>query len=209
MLKHEVNRGGVLSHHEGVLRLKNGRPPMRPTLSRMAQGGYVIPLANHRYPGNEITKEEVVELFEMRRVLEAHCIDEAIQRITPEGIKALELNIKAARKSITTNQPLVHRYLLNKDFHLMVAEIAGNNAIWQVLEDTCEKLIIKRRIGGVSHGGFGVLRHHRDILGAIKNQDTKKAQELLKAHLDEMQYTFLKQIAVRPRQAQARYRSTK
>jgi DNA-binding GntR family transcriptional regulator len=49
-----------------------------------------------------------------------------------------------------------------------------------------------------------VLRHHRDILRAIKNQDTRKAQELMKSHLDEIKYTLLKQIAVRTREAQAR-----
>jgi len=209
ILKHEIIRGGLLSHDEPVSRLKIGQTPIREALSRMVQGGYVTQLANRRFPVNEMTAEVVVELFEMRRVLEAFCIDEAVRRLTPDGIEALELSVKASRKSLTTNPPLVHRYLINKDFHLIIAEIAGNNAIWQVLEETCEKLVIKRRIGGVSHGGFGVLRHHREILGAIKNQDTKKAQELLKSHLDEMQYTLLKQIAVRTRSAQARCRRTR
>jgi len=204
ILKHEILPGELLSHDELVLRLKIGQTPIREALLRMVQEGYVIQVTNHRYRVSEITAEEVVELFEMRQLLEGYCIEEAIQRITPDGIEALELSVKSSRKSITTNQPLVHRYLINKDFHLIVAEIAGNNAICRVLEDACEKLVLKRRIDGVSHGGFGVLRHHRDILRAIKNQDTNKAQELMKSHLDEIKYTLLKKIAVRTREAQAR-----
>ena len=204
MLKHEIVPGELLSHDELVLRLKIGQTPIRDALARLVQEGCVSQVTNRGYRVSEMTAEEVVELFEMRQVLEAYCVDEAIRRITPDGIEALELSVKSSRKSITTNQPMVNRYLTNKDFHLIIAEIAGNNAICRVLEDTCEKLVLKRRIDGVSHGGFGVLRHHRDILLAIKNQDTKNAQELMKSHLDEIKYTLLKQIAVRTREAQAR-----
>ena len=204
ILKHEIVPGELLSHDELVLRLKIGQTPIREALSRLIQEGYVTQVTHCGYRVSEMTADEVSELFEMRQVLEAYCIDEAIQRITPDGINALELSVKSSRKSITTNQPLVNRYITNKDFHLLVAEIAGNNAVCRVLEDTCEKLILKRRIDGVSHGGFGVLRHHRDILRAIKNQDTKIAQDLMKSHLDEIKYTLLKRIAVRTREAQAR-----
>jgi DNA-binding GntR family transcriptional regulator len=204
ILKHEIVPGERLSHDELVLRLKISQTPIREALSRLVQEDYLFQVTNRGYRVSEITAEEVVELFELRQVLEAYCIDEAIRRITPDGIEALESSVKSSRKAITTNQPLVDRYIINKDFHLIVAEIAGNSAVCRVLQDTCEKLVIKRRIEGVSHGGFGVLRHHRDILRAIKNQDTQKAQELMKTHLDEIKYTLLKQIAVRTREAQAR-----
>lgn len=204
LLKHEIVPGELLSSDALVLRLKIGQTPIREALLRMAKEGYLTQVSNHRYRVEEMTVEEVLELFEMRQLLEAYCIDEAIRRITPDGIEALELSVKSSRKSITTNQPLVNRYLINKDFHLLVAEIAGNSAVCRVLEDTCEKLVLKRRIDGVSHGGFGVLRHHRDIVRAIKNQDTSRAQMLMKSHLDEIKYTLLKRIAVRTREANAR-----
>ena len=204
ILRHEIVPGERLSRDELVLRLKISETPIREALSRLVQEGYLTQVTNRGYRVCEMTAEEVVELFEMRQVLEAYCIDEAIRRITPDGIEALESSVKSSRKSITTNQRLVDRYIINKDFHLIVAEIAGNSAVCRILDDTCEKLVLKRRIDGVSHGGFGVLRHHRDILRAIKNQDTSKAQELMKSHLDEIKYTLLKQIAVRTRDAQAR-----
>ena len=204
LLKHEIVPGELLSSDALVLRLKIGQTPIREALLRMAKEGYLTQVSNHHYRVEEMTAEEVLELFEMRQLLEAYCIDEAIRRITPDGIEALELSVKSSRKSITTNQALVNRYLINKDFHLILAEIAGNSAVCRVLEDTCEKLVLKRRIDGVSHGGFGVLRHHRDIVRAIKNQDTNRAQILMKSHLDEIKYTLLKRIAMRTREANAR-----
>ncbi|MGH7886513.1 MAG: GntR family transcriptional regulator, partial [Candidatus Binatia bacterium] len=187
-----------------ALRLRISQTPIREALARLVQEGFLTQITNRGYRVREMSAEEVVELFELRQVLEAYSIDEAIRRITPDGIEALESSVKSSRKSIITNQRLVDRYIINKDFHLIIAEIAGNSAVCRVLADSCEKLVLKRRIDGVSHGGFGVLRHHRDILRAIKNQDPMKAQELMKSHLDEIKYTLLKQIAVRTREAQVR-----
>jgi len=204
ILKHEIVPGQRLSDDELMLRLRISQTPLRDALSRLTQEGYVTRLTNHSYHVSELTAEEVVELFDLRQALESYCVDEAIRRIMPDGIAALEQSVKSSRKSITANQPLIDRYIVNKDFHLTLAQIAGNSAVYRVLDDTCEKLVLKRHIEGVSHGGFSALRHHRDIVRAIKLQDTQKAQELMKAHLDEIKYTLLKQIAMRTRMARAR-----
>jgi len=204
ILKHEIVPGERLSHDELVLRLKISQTPIREALSRLVQEGYVTQVTNRGYRVSEMTAEEVVELFDLRQTLEAHCLDGAIQNMTPDGIAELERSVKSSRKSIAKNAALVDRYIINKDFHLTLAQIAGNSAVFRVLEDVCEKLVLKRRIEGVSHGGFSVLRHHRDILRAIKARDTNQAQDLMKAHLDEIKFTLLRQIAVRKRAAQAR-----
>jgi DNA-binding GntR family transcriptional regulator len=202
LLRHEVAPGVNLSCDELMLRLKLSQAPMREALARLAQEGYLTQVINRGYRVSEMSVDEVVELFDLRQVLEAHCVEDAIRNISSERIESLEFSVKSSRKSIVTNRPLLDRCLINKDFHLIVAEIAGNNAVCRILQDTCEKLVIRRPIEGDAHGGFAVLRHHRDILRAIKCQEVNKAQELMRAHLDEIKYTLLKQIAVRNRTAQ-------
>jgi DNA-binding GntR family transcriptional regulator len=204
ILKHEIVPGQRLSHEDLVLRLKISQTPIREALSRLAQEGYVTRLTNRGYRVSEMTAEEVEELFGLRSALEAYCIDEAIRRITPDGIKALEQSVKSSRKAIVANDPLVDRYIINKDFHVIVAEIAGNSAVARVLNDTCEKLVLKRRIEGVTHGGFAVLRHHQEIFQAIKRKDAKRAQELMRSHLQNVKTILLKQIEARTRTARAR-----
>jgi len=204
ILKHEIVPGQRLSHEELVLRLNISQTPIREALSRLAQEGYVTRLTNRGYRVSEMTAEEVVELFGLRCALESHCVDEAIRRHTPDDLSALERNVKSYRNAITANGPLVDRYLINKDFHLTVARIAGNKSVCRILDDACEKLVLKRRIEGVSHGGFAVLRHHREIFQAIKRKDAKKAQELMKAHLEEIKNILLRQIKARTRSASAR-----
>jgi DNA-binding GntR family transcriptional regulator len=203
ILKREIVAGERLSDDELALRLRLNQSSIRKALERLAQEGYVSRFSNRGFRVSEVTAEELVELFDLRQLLEAYCVDEASQRITPDGIEALEQSVKASRKAIVSNQPLIERYITNKDFHLIIADIAGNGAVCRALEDSCEKLLLKRRIEGESDGGFAVLRHHREILRAIKCQDGKKAQELMRAHLDELKYTMIKQIAIHTRTAQA------
>jgi len=204
ILKHEIVAGERLSHEELVLRLKISQTPIREALSRLTQEGYVTRLTNRGYRVSEMTAEEVEDLFGLRGALEAYCVDEAIRRLTPDGLAALEQSVKASRKAIVANDPLVDRYLINKDFHVALSEIAGNSAVSRVLNDACEKLVLKRRIEGVSHGGFEVLRRHREIFQAIKRKDAKKAQEIMRSHLQEIKRILLKQIQARTRAARVR-----
>ena len=197
ILKHEIVPGQRLSHEELVLRLEISQTPIREALSRLAQEGYVIRLPNRGYRVSEMTTAEVAELFGVRQALESYCLKEAIQRVTANGLSALKGNIKAYKKAIAGNAALVDRYLINKNFHMIIAQIAGNQAIARILDDACEKLVLKRRIEGVSHGGFKISREHSEILKAIKRKDVKKSQDLMRIHLDGIEETLLKQIETR------------
>jgi DNA-binding GntR family transcriptional regulator len=63
--------------------------------------------------------------------------------------------------------------------------------------------VLKRRIEGVTHGGFAVLRHHQEIFQAIKRKDAQRAQELMRSHLHDIKKILLKQIEARTRTARA------
>jgi len=204
ILKHEIIPGERLSLEDLALRSRINETSVREALSRLTQEGYFIRRANDEYCVSEMSADEVIELFDLRQMLESYCVDEAIRRLTPDGLEALEQSVKFSHKSVVKNRPLADRYIINKDFHLALAQMAGNSAVYRVLADTCDKLVFTRPIDAVSHGGFAVLRFHRDIVRAIKQQDRNKAQELMKSHLDEIKYTLLKQIALRTRMARAR-----
>jgi DNA-binding GntR family transcriptional regulator len=204
ILKHEIVPGQRLSHDEMVLRLKISQTPIREALSRLAQEGYVTRLTNRGYRVSEMTATEVADLFGLRHALESHCLSEAIQKITPEGLSRLSENLRFYRKAIAADAPLIHRYLINKNFHMIIADIAGNSSIARILDDACEKLVLKRRIEGVSHGGFVISREHSEILKAIKRKDVKKSQDLMRIHLDGIKAILLKQIESGARVARSR-----
>ncbi|MET0501409.1 MAG: GntR family transcriptional regulator, partial [Candidatus Binatia bacterium] len=204
IIRHEIVPGQRLSHDEMVLRLKISQTPIREALSRLVQEGYVTRLTNRGYRVSEMSVDEVSELFGVRQALESHCLSEVLQRITPDGVSALEENIRLYKKAIAKNAPLVDRYLINKDFHMIIAKIAGNRLVCRMLDDTCEMLVLKRRIENVTHGGFTIHRQHSEILKAIKRKDLKQAQELMAVHLDAIKSTLLRQIDITTRAVRVR-----
>ena len=204
ILKHEIVPGQRLSHEDMVLRLKISQTPIREALSRLTQEGYVTRLTNRGYRVSEMTVAEVAELFDLRHALESHCLGEAIRKMTPDGLSALTENIRLYKKAIAADAPLIDRYLINKNFHMIIAQIAGNSSIARILDDACEKLVLKRRIEGVSHGGFMISREHSEVLKAIKRKDVKKAQDIMRIHLDGIKEMLLKQIETRIRLARSR-----
>lgn len=203
ILKHEIVPGQKLSHEELVVKLEISQTPIREALTRLAQEGYVTRLTNRGYRVSEMTAGEVSEFFGLRQALESFCLGEAVHRITPEGISALEQNLKTYRKAVSQNAPLIERYIINKDFHMRIAQIAGNNVIFRVLDDACEKLLLKRRIEGVSQGGFMIAREHGDILQAIKRRDVEKARQVMRVHLNGVKDTLIKRIEARTKKARA------
>ena len=204
ILKHEIVPGQRLSHEDMVLRLKISQTPIREALSRLAQEGYVTRLTNRGYRVSEMTAAEVAELFDLRHALESHCLSKAVRKMTPDGLSALTKNIGLYKKALAADAPLIDRYLINKNFHMIIAQIAGNSSISRILDDACEKLVLKRRIEGGSHGGFVISREHSEVLKAIKRKDVKKAQDIMRIHLDGIKATLLNQIASKTRVARTR-----
>lgn len=202
ILKHEIVPGQRLSHEELVLKLEISQTPIREALSRLAQEGYVTRLTNRGYRVSEMTVEEVSELFGLRQALESFCLSEIVHRITPAGIAALEQNLKTYKKALARGVPRIDRYIINKNFHMKIAEIAGNKVVYRVLEDACEKILLKRRIEEVSQVGFQMSREHSEILEAIKRKDVKTAQKIMTAHLDEIKTSLIKQIETRRKAAE-------
>jgi len=197
ILKHEIVPGQKLYHQDLVRRLKFSQTPIREALSRLMQEGYVTRLANKGYRVSEMTSEEVTELFGLREALEFYCLAQTIERITPNAVKRLDENVKLYKKALASNAPLIDRYIINKSFHMMIAGFARNDLVYRLLDDACEKLILKRRIEDVSQGGFKVLRHHGEIVEAIKQKDVGKAQQITNLHLNGIKNYLIEQIEKR------------
>ncbi|MFF0223485.1 FadR/GntR family transcriptional regulator [Streptomyces sp. NPDC004629] len=71
----------------------------------------------------------VLELFEARRVLEAHVAAQAAARITPEELKALIATMEALQATDDPDEGSE----LNHRFHAEIARIAGNPSIESLL----------------------------------------------------------------------------
>ena len=172
-LKSISNKGRVLTE-EGETFLANHQ-----TKNEMVQSAEkVIELAFSDEP------ENVIDVLELRKLMEPHMVRLATERATDED--------KEAVKDIDFE----HQYVLRKggsgseedlDVHLKFAELSGNKAMYQVLRLLLTENDIYDYLGSITVSGEpGSYSDHEKFLKAYYVGDADEAAKAMEAHIDNL-----------------------
>lgn len=128
-----------------------------------------------------LQNREVVQLYEVRELLELQTAALAVERATPEDIAAIESAVDRMADALKAGQTCLDEDL---EFHLALARASDNQVLSQILEMLCDKLrpAIDLLFQVPGRPGRSVTEH-RVILAAIKEGDSAKSQELMRVHL--------------------------
>lgn len=132
-----------------------------------------------------ITQQDgVVHLAELRGILEPEIAALAAPRIEEQLLSTMREAVATMDRSLHDPDAYVEADL---DFHLALAEAAGNPLILSLIDSIVGLLRQQRsRIfavdGGPERGQF----HHKQILAAIEQRDPEKAREAMRAHLKQV-----------------------
>jgi GntR family transcriptional repressor for pyruvate dehydrogenase complex len=132
-----------------------------------------------------ITQQDgVVHLAELRRILEPEIAALAAPRIEEQLLSTMREAVATMDRSLHDPDAYVEADL---DFHLALAEAAGNPLILSLIDSIVGLLREQRsRIftmdGGPERGQF----HHKRILAAIEQRDPETAREAMRAHLKQV-----------------------
>jgi GntR family transcriptional regulator, transcriptional repressor for pyruvate dehydrogenase complex len=125
--------------------------------------------------------EGTVHLTEVREILEPEIAALAAQRVDEEMLSAMREAIAVMEAARKDSEAFIEGDL---DFHLALAEAAGNPLILSLI-DSIVGLLREQRTrtyfieGGPERGQY----HHRRILEAIEHRDAVGAREAMRAHL--------------------------
>lgn len=127
--------------------------------------------------------ESVLELYEMRRVLESHVASMAAARRTTDDVDALA-SILDEIESATDDD--VHS-MLDHRFHMRIATIAGNEAVAAMLGVMRSRSRAYRIFADPHARAIKAesQRGHRAILEAITRQDPVAAAQFAAAHVSQ------------------------
>jgi len=162
------------------------RARVRPVLARLAHEGIVTLQPNRGAFVSEPTAEQAREVFEVRRLLEPAIVQGLAARGGAARAKRLEAHLKREADAQAAGD---HRALirLTGEFHLLLAELAGNSLMLRVLREleSLTSLIIylyESPNVPACRGG-----DHVAISEAIAAGDGARAARLMLAHLDEVE----------------------
>jgi DNA-binding GntR family transcriptional regulator len=171
--------GQVVSERELAHRYKISKTPIREALMQTCHDGLIQRLPGRGYMVAPITIKDIQDLFDLRLILELTAAERAAQNSPPSIIRQLR---EMADTSYDLENPESHIMFLqtNRDFHLTLAEAAGNRRLAAMLKDLLDQLERLFHLGlRLRDSSQEMVREHREIVAALENGDIHAAREVI------------------------------
>ncbi|CAN5866912.1 GntR family transcriptional regulator [soil metagenome] len=149
------------------------RAPLREALRVLAQQGLVEHLPRRGSRVTEWSSQDILQLFELRGVLERHAIESALPLADPDtALPAVRQALEQMRVAHTD----LDRDDAHREFHAAVVGLAGNRQLDIALEPILLKLqlpmAVNLREEARHHHASDGLERHEAILDALESNDS-------------------------------------
>ncbi len=173
--------GERLSQDELARQLGVSRAPVRDALNRLEAEGLVRTAAKGVVVA-EMTPRELLDLFEVRAVVDGYAARRACTLISEDDIRRLEQIVEATAQ--LSNGGNVQEVLkAHEDFHDVIYAASGNAELTRIARSLWDRTYRYRLAGLASREvTLSSLADHRAILEAFKEKDPSRAEKLMSGH---------------------------
>jgi len=178
-----------------------GRSTIREALSQLKARGLIeSKQGGGTYVRNEITHsldlldttntEDLVQILQVRKILEIGCIELAAQFRNESNLEELERLISQMEEAVG-NEEISQVYDVN--FHLAIARATQNPLLQKMMESISSMMVRTIRdsrklwLYSEKESAARLFTEHKNMFEAIKKQDAKQAGEEMKKHLQKVE----------------------
>jgi DNA-binding GntR family transcriptional regulator len=192
IVRGELIAGARISEAALGKRFQVGRGPLREALRRLEGRRLVITRPNAGARVVSLSTRDMVELFEIREILETRACQLATERMLDDEIDALE--------SLLDRSPTSARNTAAPDFHAAIVQGSRSN---QLIDLLCGELWDLLRIYRVKSALDSVraelsIAEHREIAQAMRQRDAERAALLMGRHIRKERCNLLRQQGITP-----------
>jgi DNA-binding GntR family transcriptional regulator len=197
VLSGELQPGDLLSERQLVQRLGMSKTPIRVALERLDRDGFLEILPQRGARIREPTASEIVDYYDFRIALESWIVTRAASERTKRDVQKLQ-RIVARQRKLGAGAGIVAAYTaLDAEFHLALAEIAGNQEMIKTIQTQRDKLalvlsIILRRN---PEWLVSTTAEHERIATAVEAGDADQARREIAEHLERGKQFLLNSLA--------------
>ena len=180
--------GMHLKEEDLASRIRVSRSPVRDALRRLAGEGLVAMERDRGTYVNELSREEIDEIFQLRAALEAYGAALAAQRMTLPVVKRLEgLAAKMEALERKKGPEVFSRFnLLNNDFHRTILVTAASRRLESLVEPLLSIPVFLLKHYNWRGVEVDIRRsnvEHRELIEALRAHDTVWARTRMQAHV--------------------------
>lgn len=184
ILKGEYNIGEKIKENQIATELRVSRTPIREAFKQLENEGLIDYIPNRGCFAKGFTKQDIEDIYAVRKALEVLAVEWAVSRITLEEINKLQ-DQSDLMEFYTNRKDSKKVSEINTDFHDIIYNATGSRFMAQVLRSYKEYIEQTRKALYNDQSCLEeIFQEHRTILEAIKERDVQSAKEAMARHLD-------------------------
>ena len=175
--------GTSLTEHSLSKRLGVSRTPIRAALHTLAEEGLISIVPNKGAVVVGVSRDDLVDIYNIRMRLEGLASATAAERITPEDLAALRESVELAEFYIQKNDT-ERLKTLDTEFHSIIYRASGSRMLNKTLSELHRNITSYRKMSLAVPGRLErSVREHREILEAIEAKNSALADDLTSRHV--------------------------
>ena len=174
--------------------MKVSRTPVREALHKLALEGFLYSIPRAGYIVEETSETDIKDLFTTRTAIEKIAVKWAIEKITPEELTRLEMNLKKT-DDILESGATEAMMDLDAEFHEIIYRAARSKTLYKISQ-TLSDHTLRFRLACIHVPELAerARQGHMKIFQAIQAKDSTRAEDMVEDHLDTVTYDILNQL---------------
>jgi len=191
----EIESGKKINEEDLAKSLGVSRTPIRETLLRLEHEGIVKIIPRRGAFVVSQSKEKVMDLFEVREVLEG-----LVARLATENMnRALFDRLKRSLEKVSSvdgdNNRLLKYTPADVEFHALLLEASDNELLKNMMESVNIHLqMVRLRTVALPGRPEQTVKEHYEIAAAIEKKDSTLAEKLMRKHVASVRKDALKNM---------------
>src|SRR5581483_1657912 len=180
LLQRRPGPGAKLSLHELAAELGVSRSPVHHALTRLVSEGLLTVKARRGYYVTPVTREALVEGYDVRLALELHAAEAAVGRLDEGQLARFRTLMEATAAALSHAE----WDTANAAFHEFQIDLAGNSLLSRFYRELTVNLMMQVIRGGKLEGGEYLAIEHGAIVDAFAAGDLDAARAAIRAHIE-------------------------
>ena len=194
ILTGELKPGERLMEIHLANKLGVSRTPIREAIRKLELEGLVTMIPRRGAEVAQITEKGMNDVLEVRRAMDALCVELACDRITPEELEQLREACDGFEAAVKTKDV---KKIAQADvaLHDIIVQATGNQRLIQLVNNLSEQMY-RYRFEYIKDSSQHerLVEEHRIIYQSIVQKDKETASQAAKTHIDNQERSIIRQI---------------
>lgn len=162
-------------------RMRTSTTPVREALRQLVVEGLLDGDPHRRITVHEPNRQELEEIYEIRRQLEPICVERAVRHLGEDDLRALA----SAQEEMDAEEDPVRWSVLNREFHAAVAAASGSPLLTDIVDNLRDRsaIYVAMTLRADPSRRTVANRQHGELIRALRARNEVRAREVMVDHL--------------------------